>query len=226
MAAVRNKQDCTGPRINAALIAASLAGSAAVMAFALASPSRSWLGWVTLLPVFYAIRVLSPARALAAGGFWGACLFAFAARLNAEFDPSWSSAALLTAVPALYAAGGAFLTRRAGFSPYLLALGWMGVELALSPVGLHQGLLAGTQGDSPILHLVGSFTGYAVLGFVVAYVNALLFTVLAQVPLCGRGLRVVLPSSEERRLVPTEVLTLLSSLIRPSRPRAPPALCS
>lgn len=223
MAATATNSTSHGSCVRTALMAASLAGSAAIMAFAMTSPNRWWLGWITLVPVFYAIRVLTPVRAFAAGSFWGACIFAAASSFHADFAPGLGSLGLLILIPGLYSSGGALLTRRAGFSPYLLALGWMGVELALSPLGLHQGLLVGTQGDSPILHLVGSFTGYAVLGFLVAYINALLFTVLATVPLCGGSLRVVLPPVGERRLLPADVLIALSTLILPSQPRAPPA---
>ena len=44
--------------------AASLIASAYLMALAIESTSHWWIGWVALLPLFFAIRVLSPLRAL------------------------------------------------------------------------------------------------------------------------------------------------------------------
>jgi apolipoprotein N-acyltransferase len=194
------------------------------MALAMSSETRWWLGWVTLLPLFYAIRVLRPLRAFIAGAFWGGCLFASAATIGvAEFAPGPLSLALVTLVPGTYAALGAILTRQIGFSPYLLALGWMCVELAVSPVSLHRGLLAGTQGDAAFLRLLGSFTGYALVGFLVAYFNALLFNVLSQVPFGAVSeARLHVPADCGRRLISVDSLDYLSYLIRPSRPRAPP----
>ena len=142
---------------------------------------------------------------------------------NASIAPSAASLVLLCAVPALYTFLGARLTRQVGFSPYLLALGWVGVELALRPLGLRYGLLAATQGDGWIIRLVGSLAGYALVAFVVAYVNAVLLSVLSRVPVTTAGQRFVrgLSPSVGRRFV-TEGLHGLFHLIRPAQPRAPP----
>src|SRR3972149_6444443 len=145
-------------RGEACALAVALAGSAYLMALAIESPKFVWLGWVTLLPLFYAIRVLFPARAFVSGAFWGYCLFlASAAFARTEIAPSLGSLTLLSLIPGAYCYFGAALTRRIGFSPYLMALGWIGVELALRPLGMHCGLLAGTQGDGMVVRVVGSF---------------------------------------------------------------------
>lgn len=203
----------------------ALVVSAYGMARAIESPEHWWLGWVALLPLFASIRVLSPIHALLAGGLWGLSLFVSAvAATNASIAPSATSLVLLCLVPALYTFLGARLTRQVGFSPYLLALGWVGVELALRPLGLRHGLLAATQGDGWIIRLVGSLAGYALVAFVVAYVNAVLLSVLSRVPVSSAGQRFVrgLSPSVGRGFV-TEGWHGLFHLIRPAQPRAPPA---
>jgi apolipoprotein N-acyltransferase len=101
----------------------------------------------------------------------------------------------------------------------------MGVEMALSPLGLHHGLLAGTQGDAAVLQVIGNFAGSAVVGFLVAYFNAMLFDLLSQVPLRGTSrLRISTAGTDERRFVPADVSAYLACLLRPLQPRAPPVI--
>lgn len=211
--------------IAALALGSALVVSAYGMARAIESPEHWWLGWVALLPLFASIRVLSPIRALLAGGLWGLSLFVSAVTVtNAAIVPSVTSFALLCLVPSLYTFLGARLTRQVGFSPYLLALGWVGVELALRPLGLRHGLLAATQGDGWIIRLVGSLAGYALVAFVVAYVNAVLLSVLSRVPVSAAGQRFVRgPSSSMGRRFVLEGWHGLFHLIRPAQPRAPPA---
>jgi apolipoprotein N-acyltransferase len=207
------------------ILALALAGGAYLMALAMEPPQRVWLGWVTLLPLFYAIRVLSPARAFVAGAFWGACLFVSSVVFaNTAIAPTFASLVLLALIPAVYAYLGAALTQRIGFSPYLMALGWIGVEFALRPLGLHYGLLAGTQGDGFVIRIVGSFAGYVLVAFLVALVNATLVSVLSEVRLSLSIPRLVPKAgAAERRFLFTELPSYLLHLIRAAQPRAPPA---
>ena len=55
--------------LKGAAIALSLFASACFMAAAIGSESYWWLGLITLLPLFNAIRILSPVRAGACGAF-------------------------------------------------------------------------------------------------------------------------------------------------------------
>lgn len=210
--------------IAALVLGLALVVSAYGMARAIESPEHWWLGWVALLPLFASIRVLSPIQALLAGGLWGLSLFVSAvAATNASIAPSATSLVLLCLVPALYTYLGARLTRQVGFSPYLLALGWVGVELALRPLGLRHGLLAATQGDGWIIRLFGSLAGYALVAFVVAYVNAVLLSVLSRVPVSTAGQRFVRgPSPPLGRRFDLDGWHGLFHLIRPAQPRAPP----
>lgn len=160
------------------------------MALSSDSPVLGWIGWIALLPLFQAIRVLSPVTAGVAGAFWGVCLFTAAWGFgNASLGSNVWGIAPLTLIPGLYAALGAGLTRRIGFSPYLLALGWIGVEFALHPLGLRNGLLPAAVEDGFALRLVGSFTGYVLVAFLVAYVNAALFSVLSDIRWGGGSAR-------------------------------------
>jgi len=201
--------------------------SAALMAVAVASPGHFWLGWITLIPLLFAVRALSPIAAVLFGALWGTSLFAFGAYVFPTLMmPTLGTWALLAAVPALYALFGVRVTRRVGFSPLLLALGWVGVELALRPIGLRHGLLAATQGDGLVLRLIGSYVGYALVAFFVVYVNAWLLTLLArvQLKLPGRGLLRVIGTKPAIRLSLIETPNYWFLLLRPSKPRAPPHL--
>jgi len=157
-----------------------LVPSALLTALAVGSADYSWFAWFGLLPLFLAIRVLSPAVASLAGAFWGGCFYLF---LVAGAVPGLSltphSFALLAIVLMLYAYFGVLLTRWIGFSPMLLALGWILVELMLKPLGLRQGLLAGTQSANGFLHWISCLLGYAFVALLVAGVNALLVLLLS-----------------------------------------------
>jgi apolipoprotein N-acyltransferase len=194
------------------------------MTVALCSSEGRWLGWVTLVPLLLAIRVLRPVRALIAGSFWGLCFFLFSLLTgDAPFAPSLASLAMLSTIPALYAGLGSAITRRAGFSPLLLGLGWVGVEFALQPLGLHNGLLAATQGDGVVVQLVGNLTGYVLVAFLVAYVSAALLSALGGVCVSVSSSRVVRGSGHTpTRFIPSELPCDLLHFIRPSQPRGPP----
>ncbi|MFC1475555.1 hypothetical protein ACFLQW_00960 [Candidatus Zixiibacteriota bacterium] len=163
------------------LLVVSLSLSAMLMAIAISSPDHGWMAWICLLPLFLAIQILSPLGAGIAGAFWGLCFYIFAVIvIGGTISPSLKSLLLLTGAPAIYASGGAYLTRRLGFRPFLLALGWIGVELALIPLGLGAGLLAGTQGDSVHYHWIGRIFGYVFLAFLIAGANVLLLDILCE----------------------------------------------
>jgi apolipoprotein N-acyltransferase len=209
-----------------ALWALVLAGAAALMNLAQHSTDAHWLGWVTLVPLFLAIRNLSPARAALAGAFWGLSLCLFST-LGPDSGLPFSvrSLAFLTAVPALYALLGAVQTRRVGFSPLILGLGWVGVELALQPLSLRHGLLAATQDGELTLRVVGYVGGWFLVAFSVAYVNASLLEVLTAA--CGMIQSQRRPVFSRRRVVRVtlrEVLLDSLSLHSPMIPRAPPAV--
>lgn len=199
--------------------------SAGLMGIALQSASGHWLGWVALIPLFLSMRRLTPLRALLAGAFWGLSLFLVCLfSLNQPFAPTLQSFLLLIAVPAAYVWGGVMLTRRVGFSPLLLALGWIGVELALQPLELRHGLLAGTQGHGLVVRTMGYLAGSFMVAFLVAYVNATLLEMLSAATATTGGLRFVPgPSGSAERILPLEVPVFLQPWFGPHRPRAPPA---
>lgn len=193
------------------------------MAVAIQSPSW-WMGCVTLLPLMLAIRALRPFDAGLAGCFWGISFFSLSFLVGgAPFAGTVGSLALLCVIPALYAGLGSFMTRRTGFSPLLLGLGWVGVEFALHPLSLHHGLLAGTLGDGLIVGLVGNLAGYVLVAFIVAYVTASLLKVLGRVCVGSGATRLASGSTgSPPRVFPFELPVNLFLFIRPSRPRGPP----
>ena len=202
----------------------ALVGSAYLTATAVGSPVHSWVAWLSLLPLFFAIRLFNPLRASVCGALWGASLFVFCVATGSSEVPAtvWS-VVLLGGIPAIYAFAASSLTRWIGFSPFVLGVGWMGVELALAPLGLHYGLLSASQGDTALMDYVGRALGYVLVGFLVAYVNALLVEVFGRVCLrLPRPFLVTRPGNGILFLRSQIVGCLSLVALQPSHPRAPP----
>ena len=206
------------------LLALMLGVSATFMALAVQTPRHFWLGWITLLPLMQSARSLTPGGAFCAGSFWGAALFWASALIGSDnIAFTVPSFLILTLGPALYGCFGAWLTRRVGFSPYLMALGWVGVEFCLRPVGLEHGLLAGTQSEGMLFRVAGSFAGYFLVAFLVAYLNASLLSVLHTVTRSCTGLRLISSACGLfDRLVALETPFIRSRVLCVSHARAPP----
>ncbi len=203
---------------------AALALSAALTTAALKSADAWWLAWMSLLPLFWAIRSLGCLPAALAGGVWGGCLYAFSvAGPNPAVPPAFVSAALMTTVPSLYAGLCSGLTRLIGFNPIILGLGWILAEMALRPLGVPHGLLAGTQAEGWAVLWIGHILGSVFVAALLVCANASLLVVVCKfrprIP-CWEA-HAGLPDS------PTEP-TLATSVRggrwawRPGRPRAPP----
>ena len=210
------------PRV--VFLVASVALSAAVTAAAAQSGQHSWLAWISLLPLFWAIRSLGPLGATLSGALWGGCLYAFLATGAKPAIPSalWT-AALLTVVPGAYAASCSLLTRRIGFNPLILGLGWIVVELALRPLGLDRGLLAGTQAGRTLADWVSSFLGYALVALLLVCANASLISILSGVRLSVPAGRSLLGPPPAGGLPSPPTLTCLRRwTYRQAYPRAPP----
>jgi apolipoprotein N-acyltransferase len=210
------------PRI--VFLVASLALSAAVTAAAAQSGQHSWLAWISLLPLFWAIRSLRPLGAALSGALWGGCLYALLATGATPTIPSalWT-AALLTVVPGAYAASCSLLTRRIGFNALILGLGWIAVEIALRPLSLDRGLLAGTQAGGTLADWVSSFFGYALVALLLVCANASLISILTGVRLSVPACRSVPGSPPVRGLrSPPTFACLQRWTYRQAYPRAPP----
>ena len=199
--------------------------SALLMAVAVDAPEARWLGWFALVPLFLSIRKLGPLKATAAGAGWGLSLFLFLALAP---DPpitfTLRSCLALTIIPALYARLGVHVTRRAGFSPLLLGLGWVAVEFALRPLSLHHGLLAGTLGDGLVLRTLGNLAGYVLVAFLVAYVSASLLDILSTAYVPEAATRLAPPGSGASGVwwYPLDVSDYSHRRLGPAQPRAPP----
>lgn len=207
----------------------SLVASAGLLAAAIRSPDHPWLGWISLLPLLQCIRRLKPGLAMGCGVLWGTSLFVLSMTAGDTPIPvTWLSLLLLAVVPGAYACVGALVTRRFGFSVLFLAFAWIGAELALIPLALHKGLLAGTQPSGGYAHVVEGLLGYVWVSFLVAYINAALHSVLTHVCKAGAGSRLVKRAGDSpRRLFPLEVgNSLRDHLIHSLQARAPPLALS
>ncbi len=204
----------------------SLVVSACVMALAMGTTRFSWLAWFSLLPLFIAMRFWRPVLALPAGAFWGLSLCVFSGfGTDAGFALSLKSLVLLTSIPAAYVCAGAWLTGRVGFNPFVLGVGWMGVELALRPAGIQSGLLGGVEAGMGAVGWVSSALGYVLVAFLVASVNASLVSALSGVNLPAPSLTTVIRPEDAGHYPFPYFLTFFPQLgVTPSNPRAPPNL--
>jgi len=131
---------------------------------------------------------------------------------------------LLTLIPALYTSLGAALTRWIGFSPLVLGVGWMAVELAFEPLGLHEGLLGSTRGDWTLIDWIARAFGYILVAFLVAYVNACLLSALARIPLTfSSPYGVRCGDDSASRIVPRSRVWSPRYAVPTTMPRAPPS---
>lgn len=216
----------TGGVVKTAALVVSLIGSAYLMALGKGSAMPAWLGWFSLVPLFLVIRSWRPVRAMLAGALWGLSLHVLAAvEGEGVAFADVSSLLLLSTVPAVYAYLGAWLTRRIGFDPFALGVAWMGVELAITPVGLGTGLAAATQGEGNFLQSVAGALGYVLVAFLVALASASLVSVLSAVRLSLPQVSCRIASPDGGASVSPQVFFFLSLFaIGASRPRAPPGV--
>ena len=205
-------------------LALALMLSAYLMAVAVGSAEHPWLAWTSLIPLFFAIRWLRPLIALGCGVLWGAGFFGFSTTVvSTEVPATWAALALLTLVPAIYAYLGALASRRLGFNPLVLGVAWMGVELALHPLGLRAGLLGGVQAHTPFLERVASVLGYVLAAFLIALVNASLVSVLSAARLSNPAYRYPTRASDRGANLSSQTFFRFPRFaLHPLRPRAPP----
>ena len=97
------------------------------------------------------------------------------------------------------------------------------VEFALRPLALRHGLLAGTQGDGSLIHIVGDIFGYVPVAFVVAFGSAWLLAILSNVrfSILQRALLIGLDRTGAD-LWQVVLLRLALLTASPAQPRAPP----
>lgn len=94
---------------------------------------------------------------------------------------SVETSGLLIIVPAAFALGASFIVRRIGFNPFVIAVAWTLVELALRPVGLPLGLAAGAVGSGALMSWIGGALGYILVAFLVIWANSAILSILNRV---------------------------------------------
>ena len=203
----------------------SLIIGARLMTVAAASSASSWLAWIALAPLFIAIWSMSLGRAAASGAIWGGSFYLFSTVAgDSVLAASLSSLVLLVAVTTGYVFLGALFTRRFGFSPLALALGWVLVELALQPLGMAHGLLAANQLEGAVPRLIANLLGYGFVAFLVSFVNALLLWMAGAVAYVVAGPRFYVRVTERVTRVAAFAPVFISAFcLQPCHPRAPPS---
>jgi apolipoprotein N-acyltransferase len=160
---------------------------------------------------------------MAGGALWGASVFLFAAtHSDTSLALSPLAFVLLTVTPAVYAAMGAWVTRRAGFSPFVLAVGWILAEFALRPLALTHGLGAVSTASSGLLGIVGQFLGHAWVAFLLVYCGAWLLRLVSRMRLALILSQAVAGLDEARRMLWLIPALVPQRVVRSAPTRAPP----
>ena len=206
-------------------LCASIVLSAWLMWLSMTARVGPWAGCISLAPLLVSIRLVGPLPAAGCGGLWGLSLYLISLLGGVPLvSAGLASVGLLVLVPAVYALLGSAITgSRVGFSPLLLAAGWVGVEYAVAPVAPRFGLLAGGVITGTFLQTVAGVLGYGFIAFAVAYANALVLWLLAEVRVSVPGpLFVPGPTDLGARFFPDVVPCISFRGSWAARPRAPP----
>jgi apolipoprotein N-acyltransferase len=214
--------------IDSVFLFVSLSCGAILVAVAVGVPRCPWIGWLGLFPILTAIRFLTPAKASISGIVWSLsyCLALYILGVT-SFVRSYVSISAILVLPALYLSLGASVTRRFGFQPVFLALGWVILEYVFTFVGIRHGLLGLTTETVGGVHLVMQAFGYIFVAFLIVLINAELLSII-----CGICVKIVsrkLSLYPYRSNAPVFICVLgLRPLAAagPHRPRAPPIIAS
>lgn len=167
------------------VLVAAVVASGLLLGIAILQPGLAWTRWAGLLPLFIVVCRCSPRVAFVCGALWGGTLYGVL--LDGGIVSTATSTAtaavplLLILLPAAYASVASSISTRIGYSPFLIAVAWIVLELvlAISPVPLQRGLLANTLGaDHSVLSRLANLFGYICVAFLVAYANAMLLSVV------------------------------------------------
>jgi apolipoprotein N-acyltransferase len=193
----------------------------------IAADEYAWAVWIGLFPLLIAIRLFPPLWAMLSGGAWGLGIFVFSHFVpgaDSHIPFTFSSAALLSAIPAIYACTGGFISGLIGFRPLILALGWIGVEIGLKPFGIHDGLFVMTNGTQALILIIGGILGYSFIGFLIVFAGAFLLDLACAIHFHPIRCKSQSPVHDVLLTSPPEnILTGLASIIlQPAKPRAPP----
>jgi hypothetical protein len=186
----------------------------------------SW-AWIAVLPLLAAMYALRPGPAALCGAAWGLSL-----GLAAEAAASFASAStilfffLKVILPAGYALLGCLTTRWIGFSPFVLGVGWMLLELTFTALDARGGLIAGGVAGDLVPRLVGDVFGSVVVAFLAVLINGLVIELVRTVVgVLGNIPRPAVANAAGRRALPRGAFPYVSAVgILSLRPRAPPIL--
>jgi apolipoprotein N-acyltransferase len=211
------------------LITALVLFGAFFMTMSFRTSHAAWIAWVGVFPLLLVIKSVPPVRAMLFGAVWGASVFALSLLIpgtESHIPHTIPSLTLLTIVPAVYAFAGGLLTRWIGFRPFILALGWFGVELGLVPLGIANGFLSHTQGDLTLMLVIEGSFGFGFLGFLVVFISALVLKIADVIRFrrLGTHLFSIFVQVSEFAILPDFFLSYSSEIIlQPAKPRAPPS---
>ncbi|MGD2111575.1 MAG: hypothetical protein PVI86_19535, partial [Phycisphaerae bacterium] len=158
------RRDC----VRDGALAVSISAGACLYALGAGSVQSVWLLWAGLFPLFVVVRACDYRGAGLYGGLWGLVQVILHAVGFTDTNLSLGSVCVLVAAPSFYSCLASRLTASIGYSPFVLGVGWMGVELALDQFGFSSARWVGTRGGVVVLHWVLNALGCVFGAFLAA----------------------------------------------------------
>jgi hypothetical protein len=205
------------------LLTVAICLSALFLAVAPATSTRFWLVWIAFMPLFIAIRSQPLGIAAFLGALWGCCLCLFAAHYESVSSIPFINFCLITGAPCFYVVLSKTFIRRFGYNPLALALGWIVFEFIYARLGAGRIIFLNNENLGSFFHVFADFLGYGFIGFIIAYVNAVLLSITIRMFIAGdRALLSTINIRSQWQTIFNETRLLCPYHISIIKPRAPP----
>jgi len=129
---------------------------------------------------------------------------------------------IVAAVPTLYAGLGSAITRRIGFSPFVLAAGWLSVEFLVALTTTSDGILQVPFTESAVLNWLAHSLGTVFVGFVSALAAGTFVAIANRVCSSVDHARPRISSEIRRTIFSPLFAVVVRGLHSPRQSRAPP----
>ncbi len=153
------------------------AGSSALLLLIAGLRQDHWyLSFFALTPFLYRILRGTPGESLRLGLLLGLSFFGASSIPSLFVSPAAALVRLFggTALFALFGWMVGRARRHWGFSPPIVAVLWMGLEIGLTKFGLTGGFLGGAGSSHPFLHSLAGLLGFLAVSAIIVFLNSLL----------------------------------------------------
>ena len=143
-------------------------------------PGYGIASFAALIPLLYRVTRADPRRAARLGLYFGLSFFGVSLVDLCLVSPVVGLCKIACGT-ALFASFGwvvAWGRRRWGFNPLIVALLWIGLELAIIKLGFSAGLLAGARAGHPLFHGMAALFGFLSISFLIVLLDSLIISAI------------------------------------------------